>query len=163
MATAAAGAVFALCTAAAAQGPQPAASGGKIRSIGRCESVKGRAICGTFTDATGAVIPGVSIILRNTDDQTISAQASDTRGDFAFEDLKSGTYELTAEMPGFKKLIVKEIKVSNKRVTELKLSLDSNPQIVPMVYLGEPITDFRSNGITTTLTPRQIEGLPRQP
>jgi hypothetical protein len=164
LATASAGAIFALCTAAVAQGSQPAASGGRIQLVSRCESVKGAGICGTFTDVNGAVIPGVSIILRNTGDQTVSSQASDTRGDFAFEDLKSGTYELTAEMRHFKKLIVKNIDVADKRVTELNLTLDTNGHIVTMGIISElPMIDIRSSGITTIINPRQIEALPRRP
>lgn len=169
LATAAAGALFAFCTAVAAQHQQPSASGGKVTSASRCESVKGTGICGTVTDINGAVIPGANLLLINIDNRTISAQASDTRGDFAFEDLKSGTYELVAEMRHFKKLIVKEIKVSDKRLTELKLTLEVSGDYVIMGVVGEPTSftiegiDDKSSDITTTITRRQIDGLPRRP
>ncbi len=162
LATAAAGAVFALCTAAVAQNPRPAASGGKIHSVSRCESVKGTGICGTFTDVNGAVIPGVSLKLINTDDRTVNAQDSDAKGDFAFEGLKIGTYTLIAEAPHFDKLVVKKINVTDTKVINVQLIMVvSGVQEIVGIIGDAPMIDIRSSGITTTITRRQIESLPR--
>ncbi len=167
LATAAAGAVFALCTAAIAQTPRPAASGGKVQSVSSCESVKGTGICGTITDVSGAVIPGASIKLTSGSDGAESVRTSDMKGEFAFEDLKGGTYDLTAETPNFKKLIVTKFKVPDKQVTMLNLTLEVSGDYVIMGVVGEPSwinvegINIKGSSITTTITPRQIDSLPR--
>jgi hypothetical protein len=162
LAAAAAGAIFALCTATAAQTPRQAASGGKVQSVSRCESVKGTGICGTLTDVNGAVIPGVRLKLISLRDKTVSVQASDMRGEFAFEDLKRGTYSLTAETTSFQKLVVKNIRVKDKGVTEFIMTMEVGPieQWVGLLADDFPPIEATSD-ITTTIIRRKIESLPR--
>ena len=57
-------------------------------------------IAGEVTDQTGQRIPGAVVLL-----QTVSGQrretTSDARGEFAFDDLASGPYRVTASITGF--------------------------------------------------------------
>ena len=58
-------------------------------------------IQGTVTDAQGAVLPGVSLTLRNTETGVMRNTVSEGDGQYRFAGLQPGTYELKAELQGF--------------------------------------------------------------
>ncbi len=62
------------------------------------------AIGGTISDASGAVLPGASVSLVNTQGAVGGRQEtiSDDRGAYQFLRLVSGTYTVKAEMQGFR-------------------------------------------------------------
>ena len=59
-------------------------------------------ISGTVTDSTQAVVAGASITMRNVDTNVTNHAQSNTSGIFVIPALPPGTYELTAEKPGFR-------------------------------------------------------------
>ena len=58
-------------------------------------------IGGTVQDATGAFIPGVTITATNTQTGVASTTISNESGAYQFPSLQPGTYNITAELPGF--------------------------------------------------------------
>ena len=56
---------------------------------------------GTVADATGALIPGVSVTARNVGTGIINESITNETGSYQFPSLQTGTYEVTAELPGF--------------------------------------------------------------
>ncbi len=69
-------------------------------------------ITGVVHDATGAIVPGVQIVLIN-QDQGIEARRTITNeaGIYLFSALPGATYTLTADLPGFKKYTQKDVKL----------------------------------------------------
>jgi hypothetical protein len=61
----------------------------------------GGAIEGLMTDESGAVLPGVSITIRNEATGVVRATASDETGYYRAPLLPVGRYELTAALSGF--------------------------------------------------------------
>ncbi len=59
-------------------------------------------LVGTVKDPTGAVLPGVGLKLTRVDTGQTRETATNERGDFTFVQLPVGTYQLEAELPGFK-------------------------------------------------------------
>jgi len=59
------------------------------------------ALEGTVTDASGAVLPGASIILVDNTSGVKKQTATDLSGHYQFPNLTPGRYKLTAQMPGF--------------------------------------------------------------
>ena len=57
-------------------------------------------ISGSIHDQTGAALPGVRLTIRGVTSR--EAQTGDA-GDFAFEDLPEGDYEISAELSGFER------------------------------------------------------------
>jgi hypothetical protein len=55
-------------------------------------------ITGVVTDASGAVLPGVTVSLSGVESRTT---VTNDRGEFAFEGVRPGQYELKATLPGF--------------------------------------------------------------
>src|SRR5947208_2698003 len=56
---------------------------------------------GTVQDVSGAFIPGVSITATNTGTGIVNTVVSNDAGAYQFASLQTGTYTVTAELPGF--------------------------------------------------------------
>ena len=56
---------------------------------------------GTVSDASGALIPGVTITATNTGTGIVNTVVSNDAGAYQFASLQTGTYTVTAELPGF--------------------------------------------------------------
>lgn len=59
-----------------------------------------RHLAGTIVDSSGQPIPGVRVVITQDDAPVASATTGDA-GDFRFDTLKEGTYELAATANGF--------------------------------------------------------------
>jgi Carboxypeptidase regulatory-like domain len=75
---------------------------GLISSCMLLWSAAGGSISGTVADASGAVIPGVHIVVKNTAQGIETKTTSNSKGAYRFSALPVGRYDLTAEAPGFK-------------------------------------------------------------
>src|SRR5260370_9266059 len=84
------------------------------------------AISGTVTDSTGAVLPGVAVILSNPGTIGGSQQAvSDERGPYQFTKLvPSGTYSVKSELTGFRAAVRDRIVVNAAVTVRVDLRLD---------------------------------------
>src|SRR5262245_5056657 len=60
-------------------------------------------LTGTVADATGAVLPGVSITATNNATGVVSTIVSNEAGAYTIPSLVPGTYTVSAELPGFQK------------------------------------------------------------
>lgn len=70
------------------------------------------AIQGTVTDRSGAVVPGVTVTVRNlATGVTITATSNDV-GVYRMPSLDPGRYEVTAELTGFRKMVERDVTVS---------------------------------------------------
>ena len=57
---------------------------------------------GTVTDQTGGVLPGATVVLRNTETGVELTAVSATDGGFRFPNLAPGGYQLKVELSGFR-------------------------------------------------------------
>ena len=62
-------------------------------------------ILGTVTDTTGAVLPGVTITVTNTETSVSQTLVTDARGAYQALYLNPGKYAVTAQLSGFKKIV----------------------------------------------------------
>src|SRR5215470_13537362 len=63
--------------------------------------VTGATLSGTVTDASGAVIPGVMISIKNRATGIARTVISDEAGLYSAPNLQAGNYDVTATQPGF--------------------------------------------------------------
>src|SRR5688572_14378661 len=68
-------------------------------------------IRGTVTDASGAVVPGVDVTVTDLSTNIPRSTVTDVVGNFEISDLKSGTYRLTAQLPGFKTYVADNLRL----------------------------------------------------
>jgi hypothetical protein len=76
---------------------------GQLGSFGR--------LIGTVTDQSGAVIPGVEVTAVNRETNVTSKMLTNDRGDYLIDNLRPGTYDVSAEQPGFKKQLFAAVKL----------------------------------------------------
>src|SRR2546427_11723367 len=70
--------------------------GGEARA-----QVSGATLSGIVTDATGAVIPGVTISIKNRATGVVRTVMADEAGLYSAPNLQAGSYDVTASQPGF--------------------------------------------------------------
>src|SRR5436190_13372976 len=68
---------------------------------GFAQGTSNATVGGTVGDATGAVIPGVTVTATNTGTGIANTSVTNESGAFNFPSLQPGTYKLSAELPGF--------------------------------------------------------------
>jgi hypothetical protein len=82
------------------------------------------AIKGYVRDASGAIIPGVVITLQNELTNVTQKTTSDENGFYQFRDLPPGSYQITAELTGFRKTTVRAVSVLVDQIVSLDLVLN---------------------------------------
>src|SRR3954453_21796103 len=80
-------------------------------------------VSGTVTDSSGAVVPGVSLVLRNEATNLTYNATANENGTYSFLNLPIGVYILTADARGFQKYEVKGIQVQVNQQSRVDLSL----------------------------------------
>ena len=78
---------------------------------------------GTVTDPTGAVVPGVTITLLNTETGISRTAETNASGDYEIPLVGPGTYELTAEADGFQSFVASDIRISSRETRRLAIEL----------------------------------------
>lgn len=118
--------------------------------------VEGRAV-----DDSGAVLPGVTLTLRNVSRNTSAVQVSGAGGDFRFLAVQVGGYELRAELPGFGTVTIGNVTVdpgSNQRFT-VTMKIGTLEEAV-LVTADAPLINTKSPTQSTTLDDNYLANLP---
>src|SRR5262245_54196994 len=79
---------------------------------------------GIVLDAQQAVLPGVSLTIRNQDTGTFRETVSNADGTYFVTGLVPGTYELRAMLPGFRELVRPDIRLEVGRTTTVDVVLE---------------------------------------
>src|SRR5258706_11321538 len=82
-------------------------------AISSAQEFRGR-IQGAITDASGALVPGAILTLRNAGTGIEASRTSNAQGRYVFDYVDPGTYTLTSELKGFKKSIQQNIVVQQR-------------------------------------------------
>jgi hypothetical protein len=69
-------------------------------------------LVGTIHDASGATVPGVSVIITNNATAITAKATSSTSGDYEIPSLRVGVYTISASAPGFADAVAKNITIS---------------------------------------------------
>jgi TonB-dependent receptor len=119
-------------------------------------------VSGTIIDATGAVLPGVRIVL----DPTSTTVASDANGSFSIPNVKPGSYTVTISYIGFTTSVT-TVEVAAGKTTSLNTTMkvsSANQQVVVNASLegdAAAINEQRvSENILDVQTDTQIQSLP---
>jgi hypothetical protein len=88
----------------------------------RAQATQG-AIVGSVTDAGGAVVPGATVTLTNTEEGAVRVVKTNGVGDYRFQDAKAGHYSVEVTAPGFDKWSVYGVVLGVRQELRLDLSL----------------------------------------
>ena len=118
-------------------------------------------IAGTVTDPAGAVVNGAKIQLRNVNTQDTRDSASDENGSYRFDNLLPGTYELSAQAPGFKSYVQSNMILRANTAASVDISLQLGGTEQKVEVTGEAVLlDTQSANNAVTLDSHLIEALP---
>src|SRR5215468_1186262 len=80
-------------------------------------------IQGDVSDATGAVMPGAMVEVKNIDTNAVRTSTTGDFGHFEFLALQPGNYELTVRKEGFATVVEKEISLTVGRAISLRIAM----------------------------------------
>src|ERR1035437_3890986 len=116
---------------------------------------------GTVSDAQGAVIPGATVTLVNTDTNNTIVSTSDANGIYNFNALPPAPYRITVEHEGFTKQVLEHVVIIPEQLNSLDLQLAVG-QVSQTVTVTDTIQalDTETATISGTVTTNQIEHMP---
>src|SRR2546427_3765023 len=129
-------------------------------SHARAQAVYG-SVGGVITDSTGGVIPGATVTVTSVDRQTSDTVVTNESGRYVKERLLPGTYEVKAELAGFKTAVFSDIKVDVDTQTKLDIKLSIGEVSESVTVSGfSPILKTDRADVATTFDAHQISDLP---
>ena len=124
------------------------------------------AIGGSVTDSSGAVLPGVTLTLSSAQGGTLGGSQetiSDERGNYQFIRLVPGTYQVKAQMQGFRTVEQRNVVVSADATARADLMLPIGQLEEGVVVSGEaPLLDTTSALKQTVLSQETLQALPNR-
>ena len=117
-------------------------------------------IRGTVQDPTGGVLPGATVTTTNTGTKAVTTAVTDDRGQYLFAGLFPGTYDLKAELAGFKTYEQKGLSLSpsDNRGIDIRLEIGQQTETVTVTSQVEVI-QTETGAREGVLTAKQIENL----
>jgi outer membrane receptor protein involved in Fe transport len=114
---------------------------------------------GVVLDQQGAVLPGVTITLRQVETNTSQTVVSAPEGRYVVPNLRPGTYEISTELPGFVPVKQElEIRVGQDLTLNLTLKVGGVAEQVSVV--ARSVTVETQSTLATVITNKQIDDLP---
>jgi hypothetical protein len=99
-------------------------------------------ITGRVTDASGGVIPGVTVTLKSAAIQGEPTAVTDEAGNYRFLGLPPGTFTLTYGLPGFKTLVRADVIVDVGKTTTINPAMEVATTAETVTVTGEsPVVD----------------------
>lgn len=117
---------------------------------------------GTVTDPTGAIIPGVTVTLIDTDTNATRTSISDASGIYTFNALPPDHYRLTAQRDGFKKREIAQVVLIPEQPNALNLQLQVGDAQETVTVNGSatPLLDTDTATVSATIGSNEIQHLP---
>jgi TonB dependent receptor/Carboxypeptidase regulatory-like domain len=118
-------------------------------------------IRGIVTDASGGVLPNVSISAKSPALMTLRKTSTGVAGSYLFDSLPPGSYELTFTVPGFKTEVQSNIAITPGFTATIspQLQVGSADQSV-VVSAEAPVVDTTNNTSSTTFDDALLQGIP---
>src|SRR3989449_8819509 len=121
----------------------------------------GASVQGTISDATGAVLPGASVNVKNSGTGSSVELVTDERGRYLAPVLQPGEYEIQASLPGFQTVTRRGIRlaVGQNAVVDIKLEVGGVTNQVEVIADANPI-NLTSAALSGLVNDKQIRDLP---
>ena len=117
---------------------------------------------GTVTDPTKALIPGVTITATNTQTGIVSTGITNESGSYNFPSLQSGTYKVSATLPGFQTQTYNDVVLGVSQQVRLNFSLEvgTQAQTVDINVSPDTLIATTSSSIGAVLPEYKVRDLP---
>jgi hypothetical protein len=118
--------------------------------------IKGRVI-----DTSNAAVPGATVVVRNQETGMFRETVSGADGTYFVGGIVPGLYEVSAELQGFKKLGMKDVRLEIGKTTTLELQLAAGGiEETVSVTAESPLVDVTSKEVGGNITGRELVDLP---
>ncbi len=118
-------------------------------------------IGGKITDAQGAVLPGVAIVITNEETGIFREIVSGPGGTYFVSQMVPGRYRMTAKLEGFKGLDRRGIVLIVGQTTTLDLSLEIGTLAESVTVTGDsPLIDLSTTEVGGHITNQELQELP---
>ncbi len=115
---------------------------------------------GTVTDASGAVIAGATVTLKNADTGTVLTATTTTNGTYQFTLLKPGNYNVTVSHEGFKQVSQPtQVLLGQIAVANVQLQVGATTETVTVTEQGALLQTEDAN-ISSNFDTQQIQNIP---
>jgi hypothetical protein len=116
---------------------------------------------GTILDSSGAVLPGVTVLIVNLDTGTERTVVTNEQGIYRAPLLPLGTYKVTAELEGFKKYEQTGITLSGGQTAVVNVTLGVGALAEVVSVVGEsPIAQPGKIDLGRTISSTEVKNLP---
>src|SRR5262249_1716443 len=118
-------------------------------------------LTGIVTDAQGAVIPGVTITVTNTDTNVAAESVTDTNGVFSVKDVVPGQYKVSAALAGFKTFVREGIVLHTAETANIQVKLEVG-KVEESVTVSAGLSEVETNQsvLSQTMDNRKVSELP---
>jgi hypothetical protein len=118
-------------------------------------------ITGTVSDSTKAVIPGTSVVATNAETGAKYETVSTETGNYTLLQLPPGQYQLSAELPGFKKAVRQGITVLVAQTLRIDFSLEVGAATDEVtVNADAPLLRTESSDVSHNINTSRLDELP---
>ncbi len=118
-------------------------------------------IRGKVVDAQASAVPGAMVVVKNQNTGMFRETVSGADGTYFVGGIVPGTYEVTAELQGFKKLGLKDIRLEIGKTTTLDLQLAvGGIEEVVTVSTESPLVDVTTKEVGGNITGGELVDLP---
>src|SRR5262252_9278881 len=118
-------------------------------------------IVGTVRDPSGAIVPRISITIRDLDKNTTLTTISNEAGEYVATPLRPGRYNVTAKAKGFTEAVFEPVVVAVDQRLQLDITLAvATPQQQINVSAPPPPLNTEDMTIGQVIGTRQIEDMP---
>ena len=133
-----------------------------VLSVSLCYGQSDRGtITGTVSDASNAVIPGASIVATNSETGAKYETISTETGNYSLTQLPAGVYQISVELPGFKKYLRQGITVLATQTLRIDVGLivgASGEQI--NITEDAPLLRTESSEVSHNVAAKNLDELP---
>lgn len=118
-------------------------------------------VLGTVSDATGAIIPGAKVTLKNLGTGVTATTQSNETGNYLFTLLGPGHYSVTIEASGFKRAVFADVTLAagDRSREDGKLELGAAEETVEVTSTA-PLLQTDSSSVTSVVTEKSVQDLP---
>src|SRR6266852_7732777 len=119
-------------------------------------------ILGTVTDASGAVVLGAQVTVRNANTGLERVTLTSADSSYSVPELPVGSYDVTIKQTGFQATVVKGVTVDVASARRVDAALKTGEVVQQVEVAGDelPQVETTTNDLGGTLTARTIENIP---
>src|SRR5437763_15514888 len=117
---------------------------------------------GTVSDSSRALIPGVTVTATNTQTGIVTTSVTNETGAYQFASLQTGTYKVTAELPGFQTQAYNAVALGVAQQVRLNFTLQVSgvAQSVEVSVAADTLIATTSSSVGSVLPDYKVRDLP---